>query len=69
MPKTKPGSSSIRRIAIDGHFLDEVQTRLHSEPGGESLSYSSAPLERHHATEDAEGVTLRLLSTSHFYVT
>jgi hypothetical protein len=60
MPTTKPGSSSIRRIAIDGHFLDEVQTRLHSEAGGKSLSYLSAPVERHHATEDAEGVTLKL---------
>jgi len=56
MSKPKPGSSSIRRIAIDGHFLNEVQTRLDSGVGSKSLSYLSAPIERHCATQDAEGV-------------
>jgi tetratricopeptide (TPR) repeat protein len=60
MQKAKSDSSSIRRVAIDGHFLDYVQTRLHSERGSGSLSYLSAPVERHRATEDAEGVTLTL---------
>jgi hypothetical protein len=60
MPKTTSNSSSIRRVAFDGHFLDYVQTRLHSETGSESLSYLSAPVERHRATEDAESVTLTL---------
>jgi hypothetical protein len=60
MPNGKPRSSSTRRVAIDGHFLDDVQSRLHSDAGSTSLSYLSAPVERHHATEDAEGVTLRL---------
>jgi tetratricopeptide (TPR) repeat protein len=60
MPNRKSKSSSIRRIAIDGHFLDEARTRLHSEAGSKSLSYLSAPVERHEATEDWEGVTLKL---------
>ena len=62
MPKAdaNANSSSIRRIAIDGHFLDEVQTRLHSDVGSKSLSYLSAPVERHHATEDEDGITLKL---------
>jgi hypothetical protein len=60
MTKAKSDSSNIRRVAIDGHFLDDVQTRLHSEMDGKSISYVSAPVERHHATVDAEGVTLRL---------
>jgi hypothetical protein len=60
MPKTKTNSSSIRRVAFDGYFLDYVQTRPHSERGGESLSYLSALVERHRATEDAESVTLTL---------
>jgi hypothetical protein len=41
MPKTKSGSSRIRRIAIAGRFLDDVQTRLHSEAGSQSVSYLS----------------------------
>jgi hypothetical protein len=62
MPKTntRANSRSIRRVAIDGHFLDDVQTRLHSDVSRKSLSYLSSPVERHHATEDEEGVTLRL---------
>jgi tetratricopeptide (TPR) repeat protein len=62
MPKadTKTNSRSIRRIAIDGHFLDDVQTRLHSNAGSKSVSYLSAPVERHHVTEDEDGVTLKL---------
>jgi tetratricopeptide (TPR) repeat protein len=64
MPKTHITSHSrrIRRVAIDGHFLDDVQIRLHSDESSKSLSYSSAPVERHHATEDEEGITLRLLA-------
>jgi hypothetical protein len=60
MAKAKSNSSGIRRVAIDGHFLDEAQTRLHSEQDSKSISYVSSPVERHQATEDAEGVTLRL---------
>jgi hypothetical protein len=64
MPKTHITSHSrrIRRVAIDGNFLDDVQIRLHSDESSKSLSYSSAPVERHHATEDEEGITLRLLA-------
>jgi tetratricopeptide (TPR) repeat protein len=51
---------SIRRIAINGHFLDEVRTQLHADPNAKSLSYVSAPVERHEATEDEEGVTLKM---------
>src|SRR5216684_9357600 len=62
MPKTKTTSHfrSIRRVAIDGHFLDEVQTRLHADASSKSLTYTSAPVERHDATEDEEGVTVTL---------
>jgi hypothetical protein len=38
---TNVNSRSIRRIAIDGHFLDEVRTRLHTDVGSKSLSYLS----------------------------
>jgi hypothetical protein len=60
MPKAKANPSIIRRVAINGHFLDEIRTRLHSGAGSGTLSYLSAPVERHHITEDADGVTLRL---------
>jgi tetratricopeptide (TPR) repeat protein len=60
MPKAKFRTSSVQRISINGHFLDDTRTRLHSEAGSKSLSYLSAPTERHHAIEDAEGVTVRL---------
>lgn len=62
MPKanTTNPARSICRIAIDGHFLDEVQTRLQTDARSKSLSYVSAPVEQHHAAEDEEGVTLTL---------
>jgi hypothetical protein len=62
MPKinTRADSRNIRRVAIDGHFLDEFQTRLHSDASSKSRSYVSAPAERHRVTEDQEGVTLKL---------
>jgi len=53
-------SRSIRRIAIDGHFLDEIQTRLHTDETATSLSYVSAPIEHHQVTEDEAGVTLKV---------
>ena len=47
MPKTNITNHSrgIRRVAIDGHFLDDVQIRLHSDESSKSLSYSSAPVD------------------------
>jgi tetratricopeptide (TPR) repeat protein len=62
MPKanTNANSRSIRRIAVDGHFLDDVRTGLHSDVGSKSLSYLSGPVERHYATEDDDGVTLKM---------
>jgi hypothetical protein len=62
MPKTTTSSATrnVRRIAIDGHFLDEVQTRLHADPSTQSASAISAPVERHQAFEDEQGVTLKL---------
>lgn len=53
MAKTnaKINSRSIRRVAIDRHFLDHVQIRLHSEASSKSISDSSAPVERHRVTE------------------
>lgn len=62
MPTGKSISQSrgVRRIAIDRHFLDEVQTRLHSDPSQPSVTYTAAPVERHQVTENEEGVTLRL---------
>jgi hypothetical protein len=61
MPKanTNANSRSIRHIAIDWHFIDDVRTRLHSDAGSKSLSYLSAPVERYHATED--GVDIGIL--------
>ena len=62
MPKASSSShhGGIRRIAIDGHFLDEVHTRLHSEGIAKTLSYVSAPVEHHHVTEDETGITVKL---------
>jgi hypothetical protein len=53
-------SRFIRRIAIDGHFLDEIQTRLHTDGAAKSLSHVSAPIERHQVTEDEVGITLKV---------
>src|SRR5665213_1343923 len=62
MPKantTRP-SRSIRRIAIDGHFLDEIQTRLHTDEHAKSVSFIPAPVERHAVSEGETRVTLHL---------
>jgi tetratricopeptide (TPR) repeat protein len=62
MPKTNTTSRSrsFRRIGIDGHFLDEVRTRLHTGEEVKSVSYVSAPIEQHQVAEDATGVTLQV---------
>ena len=60
MPKAKISASSVQRIAIDGHFLDDAHTRLHSQVDSTSVSYVCAPAERHRAMVDGEGVTLKL---------
>src|SRR5208283_282200 len=59
-PKTTNNARSVRRIAIDGHFLDEIQTRLQTPASSKSLTYTAAPVERHQVIEDEEGVTLKL---------
>jgi tetratricopeptide (TPR) repeat protein len=62
MPKTNTTrhARGIRRVAIDGQFLDEVQTRLQTDAGNKYVSYMSAPVEQHHAIEDEGGITLTL---------
>ena len=55
-PPRRPGA---RRIAINGRFLDEVQTRLQDDRSG-SVIHTSYPAEQHHAIEDEGGVTLRM---------
>ena len=62
MPKstTSRPVRSVRRIAIAGHFLDEVRTRLQTDPNVQSVSAISAPVEQHQAFEDDQGVTLQL---------
>jgi hypothetical protein len=59
-PKTTNNARSVRRIAIDGHFLDEIQTRLQTPASSKSLTYPAAPVERHQVIEDEEGITLKL---------
>jgi hypothetical protein len=61
MPKSraKGNRHGIRRIAIDGHFLNEIQTSLHA-PSGRSVVYTSAAPERHQAMEEVDSVTLKL---------
>ncbi len=54
-PTAAPG---IRRIAVNGHCLDELRTRLQNVSGSSALSYIQLPVERHEAAEDAQGVTL-----------
>jgi tetratricopeptide (TPR) repeat protein len=51
---------SIRRVAIDGHFLDEIRTRLHTDGAAKSVSFVTAPVEQHQITEDEAGVTLKV---------
>lgn len=60
MPKIKTTNPArnLRRIAINGHFLDEVRTRLNTDEGGKFVSYIAAPVEQHEAREDADGITL-----------
>jgi tetratricopeptide (TPR) repeat protein len=62
MPKANTTSPSrgVQRIAIAGHFLDETRTRLHTNGDTNSLSYVSAPVERHLVSEDEQGVTIEL---------
>lgn len=48
------------RIAINGHFLDEVRTRLQSYLDRSDFSYLLLPEEHHHATIDDDAVVLRL---------
>src|ERR1700730_8472986 len=55
-PRRRPG---VRRIAIDGRFLDEIQTRLEDDGSG-SVIHTSYPAEQHHAIEDGDGVTLQM---------
>jgi hypothetical protein len=55
---TPPRRTGVRRIAINGRFLDEVQTRLEDDRSG-SVSHTSYPAEQHHAIEDEDGVTLQ----------
>jgi len=56
---TPPRRSGIRRISINGRFLDEVQTR--QETGRtDSIVSTSYPAEQHHAVEDADGITLQI---------
>ena len=59
-PKTTNDARSVRCIAIDGHFLDEIQTRLQTPASSNSPAYTAAPIERHQVIEDEEGVTLKL---------
>ena len=53
MPKSKSTNHArgVRRIAIDGHFLDEIQTRLQTPESSKSLIYTAAPVERHQLIE------------------
>ena len=53
-------SRGIRRIAIAGHFLDAMQTRLHTKEDAYSVSYVSAPVEQHQISDDGEGDTAAL---------
>ena len=56
---TLPRRPGVRRIAINGRFLDDVQTRLEDDHSG-SVILRSYPAELHHAIEDEDGVTLRM---------
>ena len=56
---TPPRRTGIRRIAINGRFLDEVQTRQEDDRSG-SVSHTSYPAEQHYAIEDEDGVTLQM---------
>lgn len=58
--ETLTANRGVRRIAIDGYSLDEIQTRLEQRPDAGSVAYTSAPVERHQALEDEEGITLKI---------
>ena len=57
---TPPRRPGVRRIVINGRFLDEVQTRVEDDRSG-SVIHTSYPAEHHHAIEDENGVTCLLL--------
>jgi hypothetical protein len=57
--RTPPRRPGVRRIAINGRFLDEVQTRL-DDGRSDSVSYKLLPAEHHDVLEDQDGVTLRI---------
>jgi tetratricopeptide (TPR) repeat protein len=59
---TKPKRPSRPRIAVNGHFLDEVRTRLQSDitPDSISISYLSLPEELHRLVADGDAVVLRI---------
>jgi hypothetical protein len=43
---TPPRRPGVRRVAINGRFLDEVQTRVEDDRGG-SVIHTSYPAEQH----------------------
>src|ERR1700761_4371335 len=57
--RTNQRGPGIRRIAINGRFLDEVRTRR-DDGRSDAVSYTLLPAEHHHALEDDDGVTLRI---------
>lgn len=57
--RTHPRRPGVRRIALNGRFLDEVPTRL-DDGRSDSVSHMLLPAEHHHALEDEDGVTLRI---------
>jgi tetratricopeptide (TPR) repeat protein len=55
-----PTRPSKPRIALNGHFLDEVRTRLVSEFRQDSVSYLSLPEAHHRLVADGGAVVLRI---------
>ena len=49
-----------QRIAIDGHFLDEVRTRLHASDDTGAISHMTLPEEHHRLTLDHDAMILRI---------
>ena len=48
------------RIAVNGRYLDEIQTRIEDAWGTGSVGYARLPAQHHGAVIDGEVVTLRV---------
>ncbi len=59
-PSGRVSTRRRERIALNGQYLDEIRTRLHSPTAHGSASYLCLPKEHHRVIPDGEGFVLRV---------